>query len=147
MDMGEWGLAPTPEVQLEEYNAPKSRSVWDVMNASIDKKIKPTLAEKQKVSEFMFNKMLARFENTLEFALMFTTKDIPVEHQWDIINRVVGKGFVPFERGKKKVDDITFENIIKYYRCSPSVAEQYLEIMPDSEITRINDKYNKKGKK
>jgi len=146
MDMGEWGLAPEPEKVLEEYSAPKSRSMWDVMNAAINKKIKPTLAEKQKVSEFMFHKLLARFENTLDFALMFTTKDIPIEHQWDIINNLVDKGFVPFEKGTKKVDESTFANIIKYYRCSPSVAEQYLEIMPDTELARINDKYNK-GKK
>jgi len=147
MDMSEWGIAPTEEAEVVMYKAPKGRSMWDVMNSAIDKKVKPTLSEKQGVSEFMFHKLLARFEGTLDFALMFTTKDIPIEHQWDVINKMVPKSNVGFERGKKKFDDQTLNNVVKYYRCSERVAEQYLEIMPEFEIERINGKYNKNSKR
>lgn len=143
MDMGEWGLAPEPETVQEEWKAPKGRSIWDVMNSAINKKIKPTQAEKLKISEFMFHKLLARFENTLDFALMFTTKEIPIDRQYDIINQFVDKGFVPFEKGKKHENDKSIENIIEYYRCTEAVAEQYIELMPEHEIERINEKYNK----
>ena len=143
MDMGEWGLAPEPEIVLEDYKAPKGRSTWDVMNSAINKKIKPTQAEKLKISEFMFHRLLARFEETLDFALIFTTKDIPIDKQFDIIDKLVGKGFVPFEKGNKKTSDDSIENISKYYNCNVNVAEQYIGIMPEHEIQRINEKYNK----
>jgi hypothetical protein len=142
MSVDEWGIESEPEVQ-EEYKAPKGRSMWDVMNSSINKKIKPTLAEKQKINEFMFHKLLARFENSLELALMFTTRDIPVEYQYKIVDMLVPKAFIPFEKNKKNIEDGTIENIIKYYRCSESVAEQYASLMPEHEKQRINEKFNK----
>jgi hypothetical protein len=142
MSVDEWGIESEPEVQ-EEYKAPKGRSMWDVMNSSINKKIKPTLAEKQKINEFMFHKLLARFENSLELALMFTIRDIPVEYQYKIVDMLVPEAFIPFEKNKKNIEDGTIENIIKYYRCSESVAEQYASLMPEYEKQRINEKFNK----
>lgn len=143
--MDEWGIETEEEIPVSKQKAPKGRSMWDVMNSSINKKVKPSLQEKQKISEFLFHKLLARFENTLEFSLMFTTKNIPVEHQYNIINRLVPKGFIPFEKNKKSFSSETLDNVVRYYRCSDEVAEQYLEMMPESEIERINKKY-KKGK-
>ena len=143
MSVDEWGIETEPEAVLEVYKAPKGRSIWDVMNSSINKKLKPTLAEKQKINEFMFHKLLARFEGTLDMAVMFTTKEIPVEFQYKIVDMMVPKGFVPFEKGKKNIEDGTIDNIVKYYRCSESVAEQYLEIMPEHETQRINQKFIK----
>jgi len=144
--MDEWGIEETPEVVFDEYKAPKGRSTWDVMNSAINKKIKPTLEEKKKINEFMFHKLLSRFEQTLELALMFTTKNIPIENQYDIIDSLVPKGFVPFEKGKKKVSNSTITNISNHYRCSETLAERYVQMMPEHEIERINIKYNKKGK-
>lgn len=143
--MDEWGIEVEEEIPVLKQKALKGRSMWDVMNSSINKKVKPTLQEKQKISEFLFQRLLARFENTLDFSLMFTTKNIPIEHQYDIIDTLVPKGFVPFEKNKKAFSSETLDNVVRHYRCSDVVAEQYLEIMPESEIERINKKY-KKGK-
>jgi len=139
----EWGISEEREVQQEEYKPKKGNSIWEVMNASINKKIKPTQQEKEKISEFMFHKLLSRFENTLELALLFTTKEIPVDKQWDIVNTFVPKGFVPFEKQNKRELDGSLENVTKYYRCSEQVAKQYLDLIPEHEIERINEKYRK----
>jgi 5,10-methenyltetrahydromethanopterin hydrogenase len=139
----EWGIVVTEEVELEEYKAPKARSMWDIMNSSIDKKIKPTQKEKEKINEFMFHKLLAKFEATLDLALIFTTKDIPVDKQYDIVNSFVPKGKVPFERKKKVTQSDTIDNIAFLYNCSTDMAEQYLELMPEFEIERINKKFIK----
>jgi len=144
--MGEWGIeVETDEIKIDAYK-PQTRSIWEVMNSAITKKIKPTFEEKMKINEFMFHKLLARFENSLDFALMFTTKEVPIDKQFDIINRLVPKGFVPFEKGKSKDRENSIENIIKYYNCSDFVANQYIELMPEKEITRINEKYEKHEK-
>ncbi len=138
----EWGITHT-ETSIPEYMPPKETSMWSVMNASIDKKIKPPQKEKEKISEFMFHKLLARFENTLDFALMFTTKTIPVDKQWDIIRNMVSKSFIPFEKGKKKFESGSIDNVMRYYRCNESTALEYIEMMPEIEIERINKKYSK----
>ena len=143
MSKDEWGIDHKEEPTLEAYKPPKGRSMWDVMNSSIDKKIKPTTEEKRKINEFMFHKLLARFEGTLEFALMFTSRNIPVEFQYDIIDSYVPKGFIPFEKRSKNSDDATITNIMEYYRCSERIAEEYEAMMPEYEKERINNKYNK----
>jgi len=139
----EWGIEVFEEPVVEEYKAPKQRSMWDIMNSSIDKKISPTFQEKQRINEFMFHKLLARFEATLDLALMFTTKEIPIDKQYDIVNMFVPKGKVPFERKKKTDHPEVIDNISFLYNCSDEVAEQYLELMPEYEIERINRKFIK----
>ena len=137
----EWGIPIDEEVDYS-YTKPKEPSMFEVMNACINKKMKPTLKQKQKISEFSFHALLARYENSLDLALMFNTKNIPVEVQWDMVNYLSPKGYVAFQARPEK-EELIIENISKYYRCNYNIAKQYLDLMSKEDIKIMNQKYEK----
>ena len=137
----EWGIPIDEEVDYS-YIKPKEPSMYEVMNSCINKKMKPTLKQKQKISEFSFHALLARYENSLDLALMFNTKNIPVEVQWDMVNYLSPKGYVKFE-AKSPKEELIIENISRYYNCNYNIAKQYLGLMSKEDIKEMNEKYEK----
>jgi len=107
------------------------------MNSCITKKMKPTLKEKQSINEFLFHNVLSNNASSLELALMFTTHNIPVEHQYNLVNIIMPKGYIPYPSKKKDVIIEEVQMVSDYYNCSLRVAEEYLTLMDDEEKQRI----------
>jgi len=156
MSLADWGVPDTkpPEEFVLEKVKPRY-SDFQIMYSAIDKKFNPTLAEKEKVSEFLFGQVLSNHEHLIELALLFTTKNIPNNKQYDFVRHVTPKMYVPYPSKKKVVVNSAVEAISTYYRCSIAQATTYYEMMPKSEVERIENKYKegtakgkpKKGKK
>ena len=142
----EWGI-PIPETPLyqdEIIKKPKD-DMFRVMYSALDKKFMPTLKQKEKISGFLFDNILANNENTLELALIFTTNNIPVNKQYDMVRTLLPKCYIPYpKKSKKPQKDI--ENIIKYYHVNERIASQYHDLLDKDELKKINDKY-KEGTK
>ena len=142
MNVDEWGIPITKVPQYEEYTPPKKEepNMFRIMYSSLDKKMKPTEKQKKKISGFLFDNILANNEQTLELALMFTTHDIPVNKQYDMVRTLLPKCYIPYpKKSKKPQKDI--ENIIKYYNVNERIANQYFDMMTKEERKKINNKY------
>jgi hypothetical protein len=125
----------------EEYVPPKKKvNIWHVMNSSLDKRMNPSLEEKRKIPEYLFHNLLTKFEGTIPLALIFTTREIPVEHQYDIVRNNTPKIKIPFEKKNQEESEL-LERISKYYNCSLSVAKEYEDIMTEQEKNRIFSLY------
>ena len=146
MKLDEWGI-PQPEVPLyEEYKPPKVKDdMFKVMYSALDKKFMPTEEQKKKISGFLFDNILANNENTLELAVMFTTHNIPVNKQYDMVRTLLPKCYIPYPK-KAKHPQKDIENIIKYYQVNETLASQYHDLLTKDELKKINDKY-KEGTK
>jgi len=139
----EWGAPKTKEKEGFVYTKPKPRySDFQVMYSSLDKKFNPTLAEKEKISEFLFGQILSNHEQLLDLALLFTTKDIPNNKQYDFVRFVTPKMYIPFPSKKKGKTNESIDAISEYYKCSIEQATIYYEMMPDYEIERIKSKFS-----
>lgn len=143
----EWGI-PIPDIPIyEEYVPPKKKDdMFKIMYSALDKKFKPTLAQKKKISGFLFDNILANNENTLDLALIFTTNNIPVNKQYDMVRTLLPKCYIPYpKKSKKPQKDI--DNIIKYYNVNERIANQYHDLLSKKELKTINEKYSEGMKK
>jgi len=143
----EWGYEAPPEPEVFEYKKPKPKNLFSIMNSCIDKRMKPTLKEKQSINEFLFHNILSNNASSLELALMFTTREIPIEFQYDIVNFVMPKGYIPYPSKKKEKINSEIDMISDYYNCSLKVAKKYHELMSKNEIERIVDTFSEGKKK
>lgn len=143
----EWGIEVEAPREVEEYvpEKPKGKNAFEIMMSAFNKKFKPTQAEKESIPEFLFHQILSNDPQTIELALMFTTSNIPVDVQYNMIRNLLPKCYIPYPKKAKNTTDETIENISQYYNCSIKVAVRYAEMMPPEEIDRINNKY-KTGK-
>ena len=138
----EWGIPVIEVPHYEEYTKPKEdTSIFAIMYSALDKKMKPTEKQKKKISGFLFDNILANNESTIELALMFSTHNIPVNKQYDMVNILLPKCYIPYPK-KSKVPQKDIENIIKYYGVNERIAIQYFDTMTPKERKKINDKYN-----
>ncbi len=137
MAFEEWGFEAPPEPEVFEVKKQKPKNTFEIMNSCITKKIKPTLKEKRSISEFLFHNVLSNNASSLELALIFTTHNIPVEKQYDLVNVVMPKGYIPYPSKKKTIENNVILMISDYYDCSLRVAESYLGLMDQKEIDRI----------
>ena len=142
MNVDEWGI-PITEVPSyeEELIVPKKKDdSFRIMYSALDKKMKPTQKQKEKISAFLFDNILANNENTLELALMFTTHNIPPDKQYDMVRTLLPKCYIPYpKKSKKPQKDI--DSIVRYYDVNPRIASQYFDMMTAEERKRIRDKY------
>lgn len=142
-DLGEWGIEVFNEPEYEEYipEKKKGKNVFDIMMSAFNKKFKPTKEEKESIPEFLFHQILSNDPKTVKIAVMFTTHKIPVDKQWDMVNELIGKCFIPYPKKVKK-DNEVLEMLQDYYKCSLRVASQYLTLLSPEQIENIKDKYN-----
>ena len=71
---------------------------------------------------------------------MFTTHNIPVDRQYDMVRILLPKCYIPYpKKSKKPQKDI--ENIIKYYHVNERIATQYHDLLSKEELTKLNNKY------
>ena len=142
MNLDEWGIPQAVAPVYEEYIPPKKKSedTFKIMYSALDKKMKPTLEQKKKISGFLFDNILANNESTLELAVMFTTHDIPPEKQYDMVRTLLPKCYIPYpKKGKKSQKDV--DNIMRYYEVSERTANQYYDMLSSKERKEIKDKY------
>jgi len=99
--------------------------------------MKPTLKEKQGINEFLFHNVLSNNSGSIELALIFTTHNIPIEKQYDLVNLMMPKSYIPYPSKKKEVLNSEIECISDYYDCSIRVASEYHNIMTTEDIARI----------
>ena len=146
MKVNEWGIPIIDTPHYEDYVAPKKKDdMFKIMYSALDKKFKPTLKQKKKISGFLFDNILANNENTLELALIFTTHNIPVNRQYDMVRILLPKCYIPYpKKSKKPQKDI--ESIIRYYHVNERIAIQYHDLLDKDELKKINNKY-KEGTK
>jgi len=142
VNLGEWGFSPEPEPEVFEYKKPKQKNIFEVMNSCITKKMKPTTKEKKSINEFLFHNILSNNESSLELALILTTHNIPIERQYDLVNIIMPKGYIPYPSKKKQQENEIVEKISDYYNCSMTVAKEYMNLMDEKEINRIVETFN-----
>ena len=147
MNVDEWGIpkAITPSYEEETITPKKKDNSFKIMYSAMDKKMKPTQKEKESISAFLFDNILANDEATLELALIFTTHNIPVDKQYDIVRAVTPKCYIPYPKKSKK-NQLDLDNIIRYYDVNPRIAEQYYNMMTVEERKKINNKYKEGAK-
>ena len=142
IEVDEWGIPQTPAPTEDEYIpiVKKKTDTFKIMYSALDKKMKPTQKQKEKISAFLFDNILANNENTLELALMFTTHNIPPDKQYDMVRTLLPKCYIPYpKKSKKPQKDI--DSIVRYYDVNPRIASQYFDMMTAEERKRIRDKY------
>lgn len=137
----DWGFESEKQPEEFVYVKPKVKNPFDIMNTAFNKKFTPTLQEKQSINEFLFHNILSNDPKTIELALMFTTRKIPVERQYDIVRAFVPKCYIGYPSKKKEVKMEDVEMISDYYNCNMRVAEEYLELMTPDDVQRIRNKY------
>jgi len=153
-ELDEWGIEVYNEPIIEDYVPEKKRgkSVFDIMMSAFNKKFKPTQVEKESIPEFLFHQILSNDPQTVQLALMFTTHQIPVAKQWDMVNELLGKCYIAYPK-KTKVDTDDLNIISDFYNCSLRVAEQYCGLLTTVQINDIIERSQtghlktKKGKK
>ncbi len=142
MNVDEWGIPITEVPQYEEYTPPKKadENMFRIMYSSLDKKMKPTEEQKKKISAFLFDNILANNESTIDLALMFTTHNIPVNKQYDMVRVLLPKCYIPYpKKSKKPQKDI--EEIMTFYDVNERIADQYFDMMTPEERKKIKDKF------
>lgn len=138
----EWGIPQYNIPTYEEHKPIKKKDdMFKIMYSALDKKFMPTLDQKKKISGFLFDNILANNENTLDLALIFTTNNIPVNKQYDMVRALLPKCYIPYPRKKNKPQK-DIENIIRYYEVNVRIADRYFDLMSDEEKKRINNKYS-----
>ena len=93
------------------------------------------LAEKG-YSAFVTNRALSYHTDTLLYANeMNRLHDLPDKMQYEYLLHSVRKG-KRFSKWAKK-DMTVIEKVAKYYQCNYKRAQEYMELLPESEIERV----------
>jgi len=125
--MNDW-LNPKKEVKEEVIEDTKPKfDLFKVMYSCFKKDYKPSLEEKQKISEWLFLNILANNEALIDLANEFNIREIPVEVEFDIIYDNVPKMYIPYP--KKSKEDKELEEIMNRYNISKEVAKQYKQLL------------------
>ena len=123
--------------------------MFKTLTASLDKNVRPLDSDINKIPGFIFCKWLAGDPRTLGAANLFNQYyEIPIVNQWKMIqNTFAGKiKFIPYPKNIKIDDSLILKYIQKEYSLSHEKALDYLSLMSDSTIQKIQDKYkNYKG--
>ncbi|MCK5537941.1 MAG: hypothetical protein KAI79_14030 [Bacteroidales bacterium] len=144
--VNEWGIPILAVPTYENYKPEKQKyNIFKIMYSALDKKYNPSEIEKSKVDAYLFSNILANNEKTLQIALMFTTNDIPVNAQYNMVRTLLPNCYIPYPKKKSKPrKDI--DNLMKYYNLNERIANQYFDLISKDELKTINDKY-KEGTK
>jgi hypothetical protein len=152
-DVDEWGMSVVPVDKVAEELKKKPKvSIFDVMASSYDrKKPEATPEEIEALSPYMFARYLSNNPVAVFWANELNNHpDIPKLYQYKFVRISFPKDKVKFIRYIKG-DEIFDKDIIEYacieYKCGKEVAVKYLEMMPESEIKKLLEKYDMGGRR
>ena len=127
------------------------RTPYSIMKSAIDKKFMPNTEEIKTVNSFFLTRYVSNDPSTIYIAniLNCNAKIIPIEAQYKFIrNSTMEKvAFISYPKKEKLISDKDLKLVMQYYKCSESVAKDYVKILGVQKTQDIVDKYKNIGKK
>ena len=89
--------------------------LFKVIYSAFNKKYNPSKEEIEKIPEYILHNILANDIRMLDFAFLFTVKNIPIYYQYKIL-RQMPNIFIKYPKSKKKDEFISF--VSDYFNCN-----------------------------
>lgn len=151
-ELDEWGMSvPIKESKEEESKKKPKINIFDVMASSYDrKKPEATEDEIEALSPYMFARYLSNNPVAVFWANELNNHDnIPKLYQYKFVRLSFPKDKVKFIRYIKS-EEIFDKDTVEYacieYKCGKEIAVKYLEMLPDTEVKRLIQKYTVGGR-
>ena len=142
----EWGIKrSSPQKPEDPENLKKvqksKRNDFEIMASCFNKKFYATEEEISSISEYLFLNLLSNDYSTIFISNFLNLYEIPKKQMYNFVYNLVPKiNYIRYpSRSKEKNKNI--ENISKYYKCNLNLAKKYYELLPKSEIEKINEIY------
>lgn len=147
--LDEWGIPKTEVAKEDEKSTrPKKKNAFEIINSCFNKKFVATYEEANSLQEYLFLQILSNHPGTIPIANFVNTHDIPSDQVYNFINKSIPKGaikYIPYPKKNKTEDAESIENICKFYKCNIEIGNRYAEMLPQSEIDKINSIYRLGG--
>jgi len=121
-----------------EKNKEDKFDLFKVIYSAFNKKYNPSKEEIEKIPEYILHNILANDIRMLDFAFLFTVKNIPIYYQYKTL-RQLPNIFIKYPKKKKEDEFISF--VSDYFNCNYKTAKRYLEFLSENEINFLKKEY------
>lgn len=132
-------------------NKENKKTPYSIMKSAIDKTFEPSEEEIKTVNSFFLTRYISNDPSTIYIAniLNCNAKNIPIDAQYKFIrNSTMEKvAFINYPKKEKLITDKELKLIMKYYKCSESVAKDYVKVLGLEKTQEILDKYKNLNKR